>query len=239
MTSHRGSAPAAGIACSEVACSRLLMMQQCQHQLNRSSSSSSSRSSPLPAQDGSDAAREPTARANPAVPRPLNRGSMIKRGSLSTGTTSTTKGPVTRRKKRSIFTLAIKRLARRKSSHSTDAAVQQAQGLLGNAQVIDEETVLPVRILIYRLVSLNPRTPWGDGLLLELARETEDDQLEETLQNFLENSWREDPVRKKMLSGGVLQGERKKSWRQTGLPAAIKAQKSSLPALRAASKFAQ
>eukprot|EP00966_Prymnesium_polylepis_P307142 7097493-Prymnesium_polylepis.1 len=93
-------------------------------------------------------------------------------------------------------TRAPRVFSRAASIHSTtgDAAVLQAQGHLGNATCVDPDTKVPVRILLYRLVSLNPNNPWGEGLLLDIARSTDDDTvLEQRLMVFLEKSYLDDP----------------------------------------------
>ena len=90
---------------------------------------------------------------------------------------------------------------RNSRSSSSNAAVLQAQGALGAASCIDDEKVLPVRILLYRLVALpNPDSPWGDGMLLDIARSTDDDgELLQKLMAFLDKNWRDDPVRDRLL----------------------------------------
>ena len=61
-----------------------------------------------------------------------------------------------------------------KANKRVDAAVLQACGSVGNASLVDDES-MPVRVLLYRLVALSTDGPWGDGILLQLARSTTDD----------------------------------------------------------------
>lgn len=81
-----------------------------------------------------------------------------------------------------------------------DAAVLQAMGDLGNAWMTDDNLTLPQRVLCYRLASLDSKSPWEDGLLLKLARSTNDDnELESNIMELLARPWKTDPIRIKTL----------------------------------------
>ena len=77
-----------------------------------------------------------------------------------------------------------------------DAAVLQALGGVGNASMLDDDGTIGGRVLLYRLVALSRQGPWGDGLLLNLARATDDDvELKVNLFKFLAEEWRTDDIR--------------------------------------------
>ena len=83
-----------------------------------------------------------------------------------------------------------------KKTNEVDAAVLQALGGVGNASMLDDDEELPVRVLLYRLVALSTDGPWRDGLLLELARSTDDDaELGRRVFELMEQEWRMDPIR--------------------------------------------
>ena len=88
-----------------------------------------------------------------------------------------------------------------KKKVEVDAAVAQAMGSLGNAWLIDDHIHAPERVLSYRLMSLSPAGPWGDGYLPKIARDTPDDaELATTLMLFLDQPWRQDKIRTRALS---------------------------------------
>ena len=85
-----------------------------------------------------------------------------------------------------------------KANKRVDAAVLQALGSVGNASLVDEDESMPVRVLLYRLVALSTDGPWGDGLLLDLARSTTDnDELQSKIFQLMDQDWRSDPARLK------------------------------------------
>ncbi|KAL1503613.1 hypothetical protein AB1Y20_012090 [Prymnesium parvum] len=235
-----GKKATSGISLNPVACERLVTMQQLRHDneicerrtssMQKGTAAKVAANASVEAEGGSESevsAKDVSAK-DPVKPVDLPAPSPSKSPSP--------KSPAKLTKGGSRFSTTGKLVAKAKASKSTgDAAVLQAQGMLGNAQCIDDETVLPMRILIYRLVSLDPTTPWGDGLLLELARTTEDDEeLKKQLMHFLSLKWRDDPVRTQMLKGGPLTH----AGRRDGIASAIKG-KGVLPALNAARKFAK
>ena len=89
---------------------------------------------------------------------------------------------------------------RKRKGQAVDAAVLQALGGVGNASMLDHDEKLPVRVLLYRLVSLAHGGPWKDGLLPGLARKFEgDEDLEREVFEFLATEWRHDPIRSQIV----------------------------------------
>ena len=104
-----------------------------------------------------------------------------------------------RGRRRSV--MLFKKFFTGKRDAAWDAAVQQAMGSLGNAWLVDDNLRVPQRVLSYRLASLDSTSPWGDGLLLSLARSTPDDtELHAKVMALLDEPWKSDPIRQKALT---------------------------------------
>lgn len=93
----------------------------------------------------------------------------------------------------------------------------QAEGGVGNAQLIDDQPNARHPVLLYRLVGglvKSDDNPWGGGKLLELAEtHSSDNALKTACYMLLSRPWRQDPIRRvhvlpELLSESVFNKER-------------------------------
>lgn len=121
----------------------------------------------------------------------------------------------------------------KKQPTAVDAAVLQMQGIVGNAELIDEE-LIEHKVLLYRLVSLNCEGPWGMGKLLDIEKQNpEDDALRTALHMLLKRPWRKDPMRLFQMGEDASVGEEfsdvvsmasvANSWGAQGVPVGLNA----------------
>eukprot|EP00326_Haptolina_ericina_P008952 CAMPEP_0181210514 /NCGR_PEP_ID=MMETSP1096-20121128/23269_1 /TAXON_ID=156174 ORGANISM="Chrysochromulina ericina, Strain CCMP281" /NCGR_SAMPLE_ID=MMETSP1096 /ASSEMBLY_ACC=CAM_ASM_000453 /LENGTH=1040 /DNA_ID=CAMNT_0023301805 /DNA_START=196 /DNA_END=3317 /DNA_ORIENTATION=+ len=121
----------------------------------------------------------------------------------------------------------------KKQPTAVDAAVLQMQGIVGNAELIDED-LIEHKVLLYRLVSLNCEGPWGMGKLLDIEKQNpEDDALRTALHMLLKRPWRKDPMRLFQMGEDASVGEEfsdvvsmasvANSWGAQGVPVGLNA----------------
>ncbi|KAL1525758.1 hypothetical protein AB1Y20_020601 [Prymnesium parvum] len=79
---------------------------------------------------------------------------------------------------------------------SSEPSVAQSTGSVGNARMLDPDTKAPVRVLVYRLCSLESSGPWGPGKLIDLAKKHDTDQaLTNAVHALLNERCCHDPIR--------------------------------------------